>query len=197
MATNAMRWIGFAAVLAIIGCDLPVKEMPSKTDFVRLPEHGGLATRYPGDKGLAIDPAVVFADDFESVATGALPDVWAAEQPATSKNRWSRGFGGPRITDDPEHVHAGHRALDLTIDGPAAIGLEKHMSPGYDRLFLRNHVKYDEAFPGAHHVGGMMSARAPGAPEATPGVKPDGTNKFDVSLDHGPSIRRCHRQGTW
>lgn len=126
------------------------------------------------------DPAVVIADDFESSATGILPDGVATEQ----KHPWDRAWGGPRIIDDPEHVHAGHRALELSRNGPGAVGVMKYFDPGFDRLFLRYYIRYDEAFPGAHHVGGALQARAPGVPDANPGVKPDGTNQFDVLLDH-------------
>ena len=56
----------------------------------------------------------------------------------------------------------------------------EYITPGFDRLFLRYYIKYDDAFPGAHHVGGALQARAPGVPDANPGVKPDGANKFDA-----------------
>ena len=150
----------------------------------RLPEHGGLAARYPGDKGLATDPAVVFADDVESSAVGTVPGASRTERPAGWKSPWDRAFGGPRIIDDPQHVHAGRRALELVTNGPGSVGVGKYLSPGFDRLFLRYYMQYDERFPGAHHVGGLLSARAPGLPDANPGVRPDGGNQFDVLLDH-------------
>jgi len=139
----------------------------AQTMLAQLPEQRGLAARYPGDKGLATDPAVVVADDFES-----------------STRPWDRTSGGSKISDEPDHVHAGHRALELTTNGPGGGGVGKYMTPGFDRLFLRYYIKYDDAFPGAHHVGGALQARAPGVPDANPGVVPDGTNQFDVLLDH-------------
>jgi hypothetical protein len=135
--------------------------------IAQLPEQRGLAARYPGDKGLAADPAVVLADDFES-----------------STRPWDRVMGGARILDEPSHVHVGQRALELTTNGPGGGGVIKYLSPGFDRLFLRYYIKYDDAFPGAHHVGGFVSARAAGVPDANPGVVPNGTNQFDVLLDH-------------
>ena len=177
LSPTTLRCVALAILLAVADCGLALNEQPRtplpETTLARLPEHGGLAARYPGDKRLATDPAVVFADDVESASTRMLPD-----------GRWDRAFGGARITADPEHVHAGHRAFEFTTNGPGAVGVEKYIRPGFDRLFFRYYLKYDDAFPGAHHVGGLMSARAPGVPETNPGVKPDGTNQFDVLLDH-------------
>jgi hypothetical protein len=133
----------------------------------QLPEHGGLAARYPGDRGLAGDPAVILADDFEA-----------------STSPWDRVMGGAKNIDERRHVHVGQRALELSTNGPGGGGVIKYLNPGYDRLFLRYYIKYDDAFPGAHHVGGWISARAPGVPDANPGIVPDGTNQFDVLLDH-------------
>ena len=169
----ALSCVAIAAVIAVGG--VTVNEGALERDLVRLPEHDGLAARYPIDEGLATDPTVVLADGFEG-----------------PMSLWTRTIGKPEVTDRPEHVHAGRRALELTIQGPAAIGLEKYMNAGLHRLFLRYYLKYDATFPGAHHVGGMLSARAPGVPETAPGIKADGTNKFDVALDHwafDPNVR--------
>jgi hypothetical protein len=159
------------AILIVSGCDVAHTEA----------EDRGLAARYPGDKGLATDSAVVLADDFESSTTGMLPHGPAAER---STSRWDRGWGGTKISDESQHVHSGRRALELTTNGPGGGAVIKDLSPGFDRLFLRYYIKYDDAFPGAQHVGGWISARAPGVPDANPGVVPDGTNQFDVLLDH-------------
>lgn len=185
-----LQCITFAMLCAVTGCEVAVSEqakssMPQPM-LARLPEHRGLAARYPEDKGLATDPAVVFADDVESSLAGLLRSGLAAEQEAMWKSRWDRAWGGTRITGDPERVHGGHRALELSTNGRGSVGVGKYLSPGFDRLFFRYYIKYDDAFPGAHHVGGQMQARAPGVPDANPGVKPDGTNQFDVLLDHWP-----------
>jgi hypothetical protein len=42
------------------------RTMTSETVPPTLPEHRGLAARYPRDQGLRDDPSVVFADDFET-----------------------------------------------------------------------------------------------------------------------------------
>jgi hypothetical protein len=164
-------WVAIAIVVALAGCDGAVAEpsrgSPAGTMLTQVPEQRGLAGRYPGDKGLASDPAVVLADDFES-----------------SIRPWDRTSGGVTFIGEPAHVHGGRQALQLSTNGPGGGGVIKYLSPGFDRLFLRYYIKYDDAFPGAHHVGGVMSARATGVPDANPGVIPNGTNQFDVLLDH-------------
>jgi len=178
-------WVAIAIVVALAGCDGAVAEQArgsqARTMLVQLPEQQGLAARYPGDKRLASDPAVVLADDFESATTETLPH---GNEVGQRTSRWDRGWGGTKISDEPQHVHAGHRALELTTSGRGGGAIVKSINPGYDRLFLRYYIKYDDTFPRAHHVGGWLSARPPGVPDANPGVVPDGTNQFEVVLDH-------------
>jgi len=155
----ALSCVTIAAVIAIGG--VAVNEGALECDLVQLLEHDGLAARYPRDEGLATDPTVVLADGFEGPT-----------------RLWTHTIGKPEVIDRLEHVHAGLHALELTIQGPAAIGLEKYVNAGSHR-FPRYYLKYDDRFPGAHHVGGMVSARAPGVPETTPSITASGTNKFD------------------
>ena len=148
-----------------------------------LPENLGLAARYPGDQGLAKDSAVVFADDVETSTGATLPNGFASDHRGSWNNRWDHAWGGVRITREAAHVHAGQQALELRTETPASLGTSKYFSPGFDRLFLRYYIEYDDAFPGAHHIGAGLVARAPGIPHAHAGIKADGVNKFDVLLD--------------
>lgn len=156
----------------------------AETAVATLPEKLGLAARYPGDEDLRTNPAVVFADDFETSTGGTLPRGFAWDHGAAWNNRWDHAWGGGRITREASHVHAAGRALELSMERPASLGVSKYFNPGFDRLFLRYYIRYDEAFPGAHHVGGSLEARAPGVPHTDSGVKADGVNKFGVLLDH-------------
>jgi hypothetical protein len=175
-----MRWVVVAILFAAGLTDVALSE-PALTP---LPEGRGLAAAYPGDKGLPTDPAVIVADDFESSTSEMLPHGVLPDRRNRSKGAWDRAWGNPRITEDPDHVRAGQRALEVSLNNPGAAGMMKYFDPGFDRVFVRYYIKYDDAFPGAHHVGGAAQARAPGVPDANPGVKPDGTNQFDVLLDN-------------
>jgi len=70
------------------------------------PAQIGIASHYPGDKNIASDPAVIFADDFESYTT-----------PDQAKTKWGRG--GPlafmRIATEPEHVYSGSKAVEFSL----------------------------------------------------------------------------------
>jgi hypothetical protein len=170
-----MRGAVCASVLFLGGCagDPPATHFErSATALAPLPENLGLAARYPDDQGVRTDMAVVLADDVET-STGA-----------TLLDRWDNAWGRVLITRDPAHVHAGGQALEFSTQPPGGAGVSKYLSSGFDRLFLRYYIKYDEVFPGAHHVGGVLGARPPGERPAPPGIKPDGTNRFDVMLDH-------------
>ena len=161
-----------------------VRALESGTALASLPENLGLAARYPSDRDVWKHPAVVFTDDVESSAAGTVPNGFRWDHGAGWSNRWDHAWGQPRIVRETSHVHAGRQALELSTEKPASLGVSKYFSQGFHRLFLRYYIRYDEAFPGAHHAGGAIEARAPGVPHADPGVKPDGTNKFGVLLDH-------------
>jgi hypothetical protein len=153
----------------------------------RLPEGDGIAARYPGDKGIERDPAVVFADDFETTAAGPLPHGYRKRD----EKLWDNSGGDCRITEEPENVHSGMKALQMTIvrpgsGQPGGAGVDKYFEEGFDTLFLRYYAKFDkdnDLYHGGAHNGGCIDARAPGMPWACPGMRADGSNKFTVLLD--------------
>jgi acetyl esterase/lipase len=142
-----------------------------------LPEGStGLAARYPQDRGLAQDPAVLFHDDFEQ------------GEPA---DRWDMAYHRQniRLTQEPEHVHGGVRALEFTVPQQreeVSNELVKRLGAGYDAVFLRYYSRFDVGFDqlGSSHNGGLLAAIAPDVPFATPGVKADGRNKFMASFEN-------------
>ena len=142
-----------------------------------LPEGGqGIAARYPGDRGIEADPAVLFHDDFES------DDL---------RKTWDNSFqkADLRITRDPQNVHGGTRALEFTIPKQQAElsdGVVKNLPTGQDVVFLRYYSKFEKGFDqvGSSHNGGILNALAPGLASSTPGVRADGHNKFIVSFEN-------------
>ena len=135
----------------------------------------GIASKYPGDKGIDADPAVIFHDDFEG------NDL---------HKKWENTFHNEhiRIATEPENVHAGTHALEFTNPKQAeelSNGVVKLFKTGQDVMFLRYYSKFDEGFDqlGSSHNGSCLSALAPGMPDATPGIKADGKNKFVACLE--------------
>ena len=135
----------------------------------------GLAAKYPGDAGIEKDAAVVFVERFED-----------------DLSRWTRSYGDPHITHDPENVHSGKGALELMVDWSKKNdgvstnrGLLKHFDPGFDVLFFRYYTKLGkdtELYNG--HNGPSVAGMSPEVPdEGAAGVPANGFDKFTARLD--------------
>lgn len=139
----------------------------------------GLAAKYPGDVGIGADPAVIFADDFESYADASK--LW---------DRWDNVFQATetRIAVEPGSFHAGKQALEFTLPKQTvelSNAVQKVLTNELDKLHLRFYSKFDASFDivGSSHNGGGISAHYFVNGQATPGVPADGTNKFLVDFE--------------
>src|SRR5438552_10425198 len=65
------KFVSFSAVITFLTSSATPKTAPADI---------GIAAAYPGDKNIASDPAVIFADDFESYTA-----------PADAVAKWGRG----------------------------------------------------------------------------------------------------------
>lgn len=146
-----------------------------------LPEgHSGIAAGYLGDAGIADDPQVVFADDFEDYAA-----------PDDLQSRWDNVYHFENIAlVDGDEGYDGSQSVRLTVptqDSEVSNELMKDVEPAVDVLFLRYYSKYDPAFDivGSSHNGSTMSASYWDGPGSGPGIPADGTNKFLVNLEVG------------
>lgn len=131
----------------------------------------GIAALYPGDHNIASDPAVIFADDFESYTS-----------PAQITSKWDDAYQLPniRIATEPGNFFAGTKALEFQLPISAtevANSLKKQISPEQDTVFFRAYTKFDSGYSvnGSNHNGLRLSAKYPG-----PGIIPpaDGTGFF-------------------
>jgi hypothetical protein len=134
----------------------------------------GIASRYPLDSGIASDPAVIFADDFESHGSAA-----------NLTSRWTQAYHAAnlRIATESGNVFAGGKSVELTVprtSNEVSNTLLKSVSPERDTLFLRYYAKFDGAFDvsGSSHNGSTIQAHY-----CCPGVRADGFNKFLVSYE--------------
>lgn len=140
-----------------------------------LPEgNTGIASRYSGDAGIASDPAVIFADDFESYTSAS-----------EISRKWDQSYQASyiRIATEEGNFYAGRQALEFRIPiRSTELGntLLKTVSPTRDTLFLRYYAKYNSEFNvmGSSHNGSTISAKY-----CCPGIPADGTNKFFVSYE--------------
>src|SRR5262245_49744211 len=140
-----------------------------------LPTGPGLSARYPGDVGIASDPAVILADDFESYSS-----------PSGLTSRWTQAPSGSnvRLATEAGNVFAGTKALEFTIPQTSTetgLSIAKFpLNPERDVLFVRAHAKYSDTFNvlGSSHNGIIIQAHY-----CCPGVPADGTNKFFTSYE--------------
>jgi hypothetical protein len=139
----------------------------------------GIAAKHPGDVGIAMDPAVIFADDFESYA-----------KPADLNKRWDAVYQNQYVTlsTDPKNIYAGKQALEFTLpqqDAELSDATDKLVSPELDVLYLRYYSKFQPPYDviGSSHNGSSISAHYFINGMATPGVPADGKNKFLANLE--------------
>jgi hypothetical protein len=153
-----------------------------------LPEGDGLAAKHPGDRGIEDDPAVVFADGFEEIEGDALGPVGKEQK----GNRWDSAFGTVVVTQDPQSVHTGRKAVEISHKDRGSHNAVKKFGDGFDTLHLRYYMKYHKDFPGCHHTGMCILAGARGvtlAMGSATGVVPDGHSHFVVLIDTTPPRR--------
>jgi len=145
-----------------------------------LPEgDAGLAAKYPGDRGLERDPAVIHFDDFEDYRT--TDDV-------NKKYEYVMHTENMRLTRGPAEVNSGRQAVRFTLpkqeEGNAA-ALYRVIKEERDVLFLRYYAKFEKGYDqhGSTHNSGVISAHYFPNRVASPGKPADGRNKFWVSFE--------------
>lgn len=127
----------------------------------KLPEGPGLAAKYPADKNISADPAVFFADDFES----------------GDFKKWAERVGTMAISEDKPH--AGQRCAVAPMEKGKNHGGDAKIwfIPGADRVFARCYVKFSEDYQYCHHFlwlsGNPKNNKWKSFGKA--GLKPDGT----------------------
>jgi hypothetical protein len=97
----------------------------------------GIARRYPGDKNIASNPAVIFADDFESYTS-----------PSQLTNNWDDAYQLPniRIATEPNNVFSGNKSLEFSLPISAdevTNSAKKIINPTQDTVFIRAYTKFD------------------------------------------------------
>jgi hypothetical protein len=131
----------------------------------------GVAATYENDRGIAADPAVIFADDFESwTEDGTTPrsGTWQVRQNPVSRTRVIPG----QIAKNA-HTGPGSRVLEIACwtkgSGSQTGGLSlklgnynharEGLGDGYDELYLRYYIKFDEHFRAVRNHGANLGGR--------------------------------------
>jgi hypothetical protein len=133
--------------LAVVVCALAL--VPAEA--AALPDGYGISARYPGDQGIAKDPAVLFAEDFEGASLERVRQHWGG-QTNNEQGVLSLSSGVPAGS-------AGKYSLEITATRGQNQGgsLYVQLPRPVDAAFARFYVKYDSKHFAYHcgiHFGG-------------------------------------------
>ncbi len=152
----------------------------------------GIAAGYPGDRGIAGDPRVVFAEDFE---TGDLDQL---------TKRWTEisNKGGKPIAfhADAPPGSGGKRCLQVTATPPENTGghLYKRLPKGYEKLHLRFYVKFAEGAGYTHHFVTLGGHNPPSSwPSPRAGERPRGDDRIYIGIEPHGNGGRADPPGAW
>jgi len=157
-----------------------------------LPEGPGLAGRYPGDAGIAGDPAVLLAEDFETGTIGDLSKRWTEVSNKDGKPlAWS---------DLRPDASRGKRSLEITATLGHDTGghLFAPLARPVDTAFARFYVRFAEDADYIHHfvwMGGLNPVTRWPNPQA--GTCPKGEDRFSVGIEPWGDRGRAPAPGLW
>lgn len=135
----------------------------------------GIASRYPGDRGIEKDSKVVFVENFEAPS---LEKVW---------ERWETVGDKPGQSFSADHPPGSSGQKSLVMERRAGPGAQlfrrlKNSSGGwgYDRIFARYYVKFDPECGEIHHFGTCLGGNNPPTPwpSVKAGYPTDGAKSF-------------------
>ena len=152
----------------------------------------GLAALHPGDQGLARDPRVIFAEDFE---TGGIEEI---------RRRWTEMSNKEgKVMSLNADVPAGSRgkhSLQMTATLKENTGghLYKRLPRGFDKLHARFYVKFAEDAGYTHHfvaLGGYNPAT--NWPQGGAGERPRGDDRIYIGIEPNGNYGRVPPPGAW
>jgi len=170
--TVTMRAVLFLPV--ILAASVPAAgEAPAGATAPAATQPAGLAARYPGDRGIGSDPAVLLHDDFEA------PQIDRAAWPEVSDK-----LGALKLVRLAGNE--GHQALQITATLEKNTGghLFRRFGEGVERMHARFRVRFAEDIDYIHHFV-TLCAELPAYrwPTGGAGERPAGDRKFTVGIE--------------
>lgn len=151
----------------------------------------GLAAKYSGDKGIAGDPAVIFAEDFEAATVALIGQRYTERQ----------NPDGMSLQNDVPVGSPGKTSLEMTsVSGTNEGGrLFRRLNPGLTgTVHFRYYIKH---FSGGtyHHTGVGVGGFNPPLSyfQGLAGLKPTGSSNFSVSPEMSPPDKRFDLYTYW
>jgi len=168
-------WRAGAMVLTVVvlSAEVSAEELPEGDT--------GIAAKYPGDRGIERDKAVVFVEKFNERTLNGLFRRWQ-----DVKERQGISFS----RDVPKGSRDKRSLLTTHIGGRGTGSYLTHHLKGYKQLYARWYVKFDPKCHPIHHFGPSLAAKNPlkfyGGGHA--GQRPPGDRHCHASLEpHGKS----------
>ncbi|MBX3441016.1 MAG: hypothetical protein KF774_01325 [Planctomyces sp.] len=174
LASRDCLWTPFVATAVLVGtcvCGVRGHDSEGALDAPRQ----GLAAQYPGDRGIADDPRVLFVEDFEEATIAGLHERWesvgAGEQMSFSEERPEGSRGRQSLLMDRERGDAGSLYRRLT---------NREGGFGADRVFARYYVRFAPDCGELHHFGTCIGGNNPPTPwpSVRAGQPTDGAKAF-------------------
>ncbi|TWU34261.1 hypothetical protein [Novipirellula artificiosorum] len=137
----------------------------------------GIASQYARDQGIEKHPSVVFAENFERRDLDAIGQRWE-----TVRNPEIMS-----ISDDVPAASSGKQSLLMSQTAETGTGadLYRRLDDGYDQLYTRMYVKFDEACEPVHHFGTCVGGNNPSTawPSVRAGQPTAGDKSFWVGIE--------------
>lgn len=140
----------------------------------------GLAEKFPADRDIQKDPAVLFHDDFEE---GELGEKW--DEVNRRKVRGGKSEANPVTIESDREIARGNRSVrvQLTKESYEDVTFVKWLKPGHDELYMRYYVRYGKDYGYHGHGGSGFMADAGKGGFKGAGKAPDGDKFFWATLE--------------
>jgi hypothetical protein len=147
-----------------------------------------LSEIYPGDVGIATDPAVVFTEDFEEGSVEAVVARWDDAKTL-----------GLALSSILPAESSGSASMAMTAGGtgPAAADLYRRVD-AHDWLYLRYYARYAAGIEW-HHTSAWIGGYNPSTsyPNPQAGLKPEGDDRFSIAFEPVSVERRLDFYNYW
>ncbi|MBI1374597.1 MAG: hypothetical protein GC159_17910 [Phycisphaera sp.] len=156
-----------------------------------LPAGPGLAAKHPGDRGIAQDADVLFADDFESGTVAEIAKRWGEMS--------NKGGDVVELADDSPAGSGGRRAIQMTARLDHNTGGHLYTTfDGVDQAYARFYVTFADEPGYIHHFvhfGGYRPATR--WPQGGAGDRPRGDDRVTVGIEPFGHNGRTPPPGDW
>jgi hypothetical protein len=183
-----LRRAALAACILLLGS----LTMAANTKPPSLPQGYGLSAKYPGDKGLARDPSVLFAEDFEQGDLRDLSHRWE-EMKDPHGRVMALAPGGPTASRGTTSLR-----MEATLGENDGGHLYRRLPREVDQLFLRFYVKFPKEAEYIHHfvhLGGYRPSTP--HPQGGAGERPNGDERVTIGLEPTGQSGRYPAPGIW